>query len=239
MFQNLSNISPEIRRAKSNTPLIKRERYIIRAKERTSQYRFEVHIPSRSIADFSKRCIEFVLASSLLILLSPIMIWISFKIYSERAGSIFFRQERVGKHGKTFQIFKFRSMHTNAESKGPFICTTYHDPRITKFGTFLRKSKLDELPQLLNIIRGEMSFVGPRPEQPFFHRKFRAIQNWERRLEVKPGITGPAQLSRTIGHEPKEKIIADLQYIEQRSFFLDLKLMFLTLLTIFGKYPLQ
>lgn len=115
-------------------------------------------------------------------------------------------------------------------SKGePFICQSYEDPRITKFGKYLRRSKLDELPQLINIILGQMNFVGPRPDVPFFHEKnLHEISDWGKRLEVKPGITGLAQLHPTITHNPAEKIVEDLKYIHTKSILLDLKLMFET-----------
>lgn len=192
-----------------------------------------------SINEIAYRSFELITAWALLIALSPLMAAVSLKLLLDRSGPILFRQTRVGYIGSTFQILKFRTMIPDAERNGKFICTTYDDPRITHFGRFLRRTKLDELPQLWNIIRGEMSFVGPRPEQPEFHKQFSSIPNWERRLQVKPGVTGLAQLSRKIGHKPEEKIIADLQYIENRSLKLDLRLMYLSLWTIFGKSPLK
>lgn len=112
---------------------------------------------------------------------------------------------------------------------GSFICTTYEDPRITEFGKWLRKNKLDELPQLINIIKGDMNFVGPRPEVPHFHKlNANNIAGWEERLAVKPGITGLAQIDPVVSHDPEEKILLDIEYIAKKSFFYDLFLIFKT-----------
>ena len=120
-------------------------------------------------------------------------------------------------------------MSVEVSQDKPFICQSYEDPRITQFGQFLRRKKLDELPQLINIIKGDMNFVGPRPEIPYFHEiNSKTIVNWQQRISVKPGITGLAQLHSKITHDPAEKIIEDLKYIEQRSFILDIKLIWET-----------
>ena len=125
-------------------------------------------------------------------------------------------------------------MREDAESQGPRITTSHKDERITPLGKFLRKSKLDELPQLWNVIKDDMAFIGPRPERPYFHeRNLLTIKNWEDRLSVKPGISGLAQVM--VNHDPEEKIIYDLQYIENKCWSLDFKIMILTAITLFGK----
>lgn len=164
----------------------------------------------------------------LLALCSPILLAIALAIRLLEGGPAIYTQKRVGRYGKIFTIYKFRTMRKDAEDDGPFICTTYDDERITPFGRFLRKSKLDELPQLINVLRGEMAFVGPRPERPVFHQKNRVIPNWEKRLLVKPGITGIAQISPMISHDPAEKIQADLEYIKNRSLILNAKILLKT-----------
>lgn len=164
-----------------------------------------------------------------LLALSPVMLVIALVLAIQRNGPIFYTQARVGRGGRLFTIYKFRTMRPDAEQQGPFICTTYSDPRITRVGQLLRKSKLDELPQLLNIIAGDMSFVGPRPERPHFHEQFSGIPQWSSRIAVKPGLTGLAQASKWISHDPEEKLSADLVYIRNRSLFLDLKIILFTL----------
>ena len=171
------------------------------------------------------RVAEVFAATCLIIVLSPVLILISALIAFWQRGSIVYSQQRVGLGGNVFKIFKFRTMYLDAEKDGPFICDSYEDKRITSLGRFLRRSKLDELPQLINIIRGEMTFVGPRPERPNFHIEFSCIPGWERRITVKPGITGLAQVDDKISHAPSEKIKLDLKYIDNKSFFLNLKIL--------------
>lgn len=177
-----------------------------------------------STEELAREIGERIAALLLLIILSPLLFVIATLIAFENLGPVFFHQRRVGKNEKIFSIHKFRTMYTDAEKDGPFICDSYQDSRITPLGKILRKSRFDELPQLWNIMMGEMSFVGPRPEQPVFHEEFKAITDWEKRVSVKPGVTGPAVLSQSISHNPREKIIADLEYIKNRSLSYDIKL---------------
>jgi len=177
------------------------------------------------------RAFEFLAASTLLIVLSPLMLLTSIALKFQGFGSVFYKQVRVGLNGKTFTIFKFRTMYQDAEKSGPFICTSYTDARITPFGARLRKSKIDELPQLWNVMLGDMSFLGPRPERPCFHQEFLSIENWKRRVKVKPGITGLAQISAIISHDPKQKIIADIAYLNNRTFWSDIYVMIITVLS--------
>ncbi|MFU8849346.1 MAG: sugar transferase, partial [Opitutales bacterium] len=145
-------------------------------------------------------------------------------------GPVFFRQQRVGKDGKLFEIYKFRSMHTDA----PAYAVNPHssrDPRITRVGRFLRKSSLDELPQLINVWRGEMSLVGPRPEMPFIVETYEDIHR--ERLQAVPGITGLWQLSGDRHKAIHENLDYDLYYVYNRSFFLDVTILLQTLVFAF------
>ena len=174
------------------------------------------------------RAVEILTALTLIVLFSPLMLVVAFSLKLQGLGSVIYKQTRIGLGGKNFTIYKFRSMFENAEKSGPFICTTYTDSRITPLGALLRKSKIDELPQLWNVVLGNMSFIGPRPERPCFHQEFLSIENWARRVQVKPGITGLAQISAVISHDPKQKIIADIAYLNNRTFWSDIKLMLIT-----------
>ena len=170
-----------------------------------------------------------LVAIILLILLSPAMLFIYTILLFSKIKNPIFKQIRVGKHGNHFVIYKFQTMYDEVAKGSPFICTSYQDPRITPTGRFLRRKKLDELPQLINVIKGDMNFVGPRPEVPHFHHEnILAVPNWIERLNVKPGITGPAQIHPRVSHDPREKIILDLEYIENRNFWLDLKILWKT-----------
>ena len=146
-------------------------------------------------------------------------------------GPVFFKQERVGKNGELFTIYKFRTMVENAENMGTGYRVKHEDPRITKTGNFLRKTSLDELPQLINIVKGEMSIVGPRPTLKYQAEEYNDYQ-WQR-LKVKPGVTGLAQINGRQSLTWKEKIDYDVQYVNNRSFLLDLKIIFKTFFILF------
>ena len=170
-----------------------------------------------------------IVAIILLLTTFPVLIWIYLKLKKSGTKNPLFAQCRVGKNGREFTIYKFRTMVDDATKDGPFICTDYQDSRITEFGRFLRQKKLDELPQLINILKGDMNFVGPRPEIPHFHQfNTENILRWEERLQVKPGITGLAQIDRIVSHNPAEKIVLDLEYISHKSFLYDWEVMFKT-----------
>ena len=167
-----------------------------------------------------------------LVLLSPLMLLVALAIKIESPGPVFYRQTRVGKASRPFNIWKFRSMRADAESvSGPAFAQA-NDPRITRVGAWLRKLRLDEIPQLFNILRGEMALVGPRPERPEFVIEYRrSIPYYEMRHSVRPGITGWAQVSRDYGanlDDAREKLEYDLFYIKNLSVWLDLFIVFQT-----------
>jgi exopolysaccharide biosynthesis polyprenyl glycosylphosphotransferase len=178
-----------------------------------------------------------IVGLELIVLLYPV-IFIITKLTSP--GPIIFKQERVGLNGKTFIVYKFRTMINDAEKHtGPTWCKA-DDNRITPFGKFLRKIRLDEFPQFINVLKGEMSFIGPRPERPFFVDKLKdQIPMYLKRLQVKPGITGWAQIhinyDRTI-EDVKAKLAYDLHYIENMSLSLDIIIILKTVkVAILGK----
>ncbi|MDP1808294.1 MAG: sugar transferase [Actinomycetota bacterium] len=166
----------------------------------------------------------------LLIILSPVMLLMALLVKATSPGPVLFKQERVGKGRKYFQIYKFRTMVKNAEAEtGPVLAGTA-DARVTPSGRFMRRYRFDELPQLFNIFKGEMSFVGPRPERPFFVGRFiKAIPGYTERFKVKPGLTGLAQVSGSYATTPANKLKYDLIYIYHQSIFLDLKIIFSTI----------
>jgi lipopolysaccharide/colanic/teichoic acid biosynthesis glycosyltransferase len=146
----------------------------------------------------------------------------------ETPGKVFYSQERLGKHGKKFRLYKIRSMHNDAEKDGAK-WADQDDERITKIGKFIRNTRIDELPQLLNILKGEMSIVGPRPEREIFTIQFEEeIPGFSQRLNVKPGLTGWAQINGGYDISPREKLKYDLYYIKNRSLRLDFKILFKT-----------
>lgn len=146
----------------------------------------------------------------------------------ETPGKVFYSQERLGKHGKKFRLYKIRSMQHDAEKHGAK-WADQNDERVTKIGKFIRNTRIDELPQLLNILKGEMSIVGPRPEREIFTIQFEEeIPGFSQRLNVKPGLTGWAQINGGYDISPREKLEYDLYYIKNRSLRLDFKILFKT-----------
>lgn len=181
---------------------------------------------------FVKRAFDVVSCGVALIILAIPMAIIAIKIKSESAGPVIYAQRRVGLNGKVFEVYKFRSMYTDAEARGAQWATE-GDPRVTPFGRVMRKTRLDEIPQFWNVVKGDMSLIGPRPERPAFHDEFcKRINGWEQRLLVKPGITGLAQV--TGGYEllPKEKALYDIEYIENRGIGMDLSVVWKTIRTM-------
>lgn len=177
---------------------------------------------------FLKRAHDIFLATVGLIIALPIVLLFSILIVIETPGSPFYVQERMGKNGKRFMMMKLRSMRMDAEKDGAKWAEV-NDPRITKVGAFIRKTRIDELPQLVSVLKGDMSIVGPRPERPFFTAKFnKEIKGFENRLLVKPGLTGLAQVSGGYDISPREKLQYDLAYIQNLTFSLEVKIILKT-----------
>lgn len=181
---------------------------------------------------FAKRFLDLLTSLSILILTLPLWMIIAAMIKLNSHGPVLYRQIRVGKDGRHFKMLKFRSMKTDAEKHTGPVWAGRNDPRVTKVGRFLRKTHLDELPQFLNVVKGDMSLVGPRPERPFFVEKLsKEIPLYKHRHRVKPGITGWAQVKYKYDEnieDVRNKIKYDLFYIENNSWRLDLKILFNT-----------
>ena len=197
---------------------------------------------SNVLYEVIKRIIDIVASFTGLILLSPLILIVSMLIKLESKGEVIFKQKRVGLNGKEFYMYKFRSMVINAEElkeqlesqnemSGPMF-KIKDDPRITKVGKFIRKTSIDELPQLINVIKGDMSLVGPRPSLPKEVEKF---EQWMmERLEVKPGLTCIWQISGRNNIDFEDWMKLDIKYVRERSFKLDIKLILKTVLVLFG-----
>jgi Undecaprenyl-phosphate glucose phosphotransferase len=177
-----------------------------------------------------KRIFDLILGTVILVVTFPIMVFIAFLVKWTSEGPVFYKQERVGMDGRSFQMLKFRTMKNDAEKETGPVWAKEDDPRRTKTGTFLRKTSLDEIPQLLNVMKGEMSLVGPRPERPVFVEKFRnRIPSYMLRHKIKAGMTGWAQVNGWRGNTSIEKRIEhDLYYIENWSIGFDLRILFMT-----------
>jgi exopolysaccharide biosynthesis polyprenyl glycosylphosphotransferase len=176
--------------------------------------------------EMAKRLFDLVAASAFIVFFIPLWLALALLIRMESPGPVFFRQLRVGKSGKLFTLFKFRSMYVDAP-KYEVSPTESADPRITRMGRFLRRTSLDELPQLINVVKGDMSLVGPRPEMPFIAEHYNAVHR--QRLRVIPGITGIWQLSADRAFQIHENIQYDLYYIRYRSFFMDFAILLHTI----------
>lgn len=179
---------------------------------------------------FLKRGMDLIGACLLFAMTAPVLLITAAVIKAVSPGPIFYRQVRVGRGGRLFSILKFRTMVLNAEQITGAVLAQKNDPRIYPFGNFMRKSRIDELPQLLNIFSGDMSFVGPRPERPEFVSQFRKeIPGYAERLRVKPGVTGLAQVNGFYETTPENKLKFDLSYIYNYSVFLDLRILLATI----------
>ena len=186
-----------------------------------------------------KRFLDIVLSALAIGVLSPVFLITAIAIKAEDGGSVFFRQKRVTRDGRIFTILKFRSMHEDAEKYGAQL-TVDNDPRITKVGHFIRRCRIDELPQLINIIRGDMSIVGPRPERIENYELYeKEIPEFKYRTKVKAGLTGYAQVYGKYNTTAYDKLRLDLMYIENYSIILDIKLVLMTFRTLFQKESTQ
>lgn len=180
-----------------------------------------------------KTLFDKIVSLFLIIVLIPFFLIISLLIKLDSKGSVFFIQERVGKDGELFDIYKFRTMIPNAINTGLGILTEENDPRITRIGSFLRKTSLDELPQLFNILRGDMSIIGPRPTLKYQVDDYNEFQL--KRLLVKPGVTGLAQVNGRNSISWPKRIEYDVDYVENWSLFLDITILLKTFFVIFKK----
>ena len=192
-------------------------------------------IKKKPIYSFVKRTFD-IFASLFGLLLTAIpMIFIAIAIKRDSEGPVFYKQERLGLNGKPFMLTKFRTMRNDAEKKGAKWSDGDEDDRITKVGSFLRKTRLDELPQLWACFTGTLSLIGPRPERPIFYDAFeKHVHGFRERLKVKPGLTGLAQVSGGYDLRPEEKVIHDIEYIKHRSLWLEIKILFKTVGVIFS-----
>ena len=179
-----------------------------------------------------KRLFDIIFASMVLVVVSPLFLIFSVLIRLDSPGAIFFSQVRLGKSGKPFRIFKFRTMRKNAELETGPVWAREDDPRITRLGRFLRKTHLDELPQLINILSGDMSLIGPRPERPEFAQKInQEVPRFVSRLNVKPGLTGLAQVKYPYGDSIRDaarKLRYDVLYIKRMCWMLDFQIILWT-----------
>lgn len=164
-----------------------------------------------------------------LVLLSPLLLAVSILIKIDSRGPVIFRQKRIGRNGKVFEIYKFRSMCVGAEKTGSGVYSGKGDARVTRIGKILRATSIDELPQLLNILKGEMSFVGPRPPLTYHPWKYEEYTDFQKRMfEVRPGITGWAQVNGRKDVEWHKRIELNVWYVDHMSLLLDIKIMFMT-----------
>lgn len=181
-----------------------------------------------------KNILDFVFSLILFILLLPVYLVISLLIKLEDSGPVIFSQERLGKDGKVFRILKFRSMVVYSEKMKGGIFITEEDSRITKIGKVLRKTSLDEIPQLINIIKGDMSFIGPRPPLTYYPKKYEEYEDWVKvRFRVKPGITGLAQVNGRNSIEWYDRFEYDTEYVKKWSLAFDFKILIDTVKTVF------
>jgi len=190
--------------------------------------------------DYAKRIFDLTISISLLILIAPLMIPTALAVFLESGRPILYHQNRVGYNGRQFRIYKFRSMRQDAEKGGKAIWASKNDSRVTRVGAIIRNTRLDELPQLYNVIRGEMSFVGPRPERPEFVEDLsKKLDYYDVRHTVKPGLMGWAQLKYPYGaseEDAKNKLEYDLYYTKNHSFLMDLLIMIQTVeVVLLGK----
>jgi exopolysaccharide biosynthesis polyprenyl glycosylphosphotransferase len=192
----------------------------------------------RTATDAVRRARDVVVSLLLLVLTLPLMLVAACLIKLSSPGPVLYRQERVGLHGQVFTLLKFRSMRVDAEANGPCWAAP-RDPRVTRIGRFIRACRIDELPQLFNVLRGEMSMVGPRPERPHFTETLtRVIPDYDERTRVLPGVTGLAQVSYQYGAsvaDAQAKLAYDLHYLRNQTMLLDLRILAATVwVVVFG-----
>ena len=198
----------------------------------------EIAFKINNRSQIAKRLFDIILSSFGICFSFPLWLLIALAIRLNDRGPIFYSHYRVGRGGKIFKAYKFRSMIKDAESEKGAVWSEENDPRVTSVGQILRATAFDEFPQLINILLGDMSFVGPRPERPELVERFRAeINNYDFRHRVKPGLTGIAQVFGKYDTKPKHKLKYDLLYVGNQSLWLDLKLIILSFwITARGKW---
>lgn len=183
-----------------------------------------------------KRCSDVLASAVGMVMLSPLYLVCYIMVRRGNDGPVIFRQERIGRGGKPFVIYKFRTMVTNAESRGPLLCNPQGDPRLTRCGKTLRQWHLDELPQLWNVLRGDMSLVGPRPERAYFIQQIMASDPRYRHLyQIRPGLTSRATLYNGYTDTPAKmlrRLEMDLHYLTHRTCWEDLKIIVLTIVRV-------
>lgn len=184
-----------------------------------------------ALDEWLMRALDIVGSVVILLAAAPVMLVIAILLKITSSGSVLYGQARVGKNGKVFPLYKFRTMIDNAEQHSGPVWATRDDPRVTRIGRILRRTRLDELPQLFCVLRNHMSLVGPRPERPYFVGRYKALQGM--RLAVKPGLTGLAQVRSYYNLKPEHKTKYDQLYIQNRSFLLNLYILIKTIPVLF------
>lgn len=194
----------------------------------------QVLFEEKKLYDFVKRAFDVCASVLAIAVLAIPMLIVALLVKVTSKGPVIYKQERLGKDGKAFMLYKFRSMREDAEKDGAKWAEE-EDDRCTPIGIFLRKSHIDELPQLFNILAGDMSVVGPRPEREYFYKEFETyIEGFSQRLCVKPGLSGYAQVNGGYDLSPEQKILFDLEYIEKRTIWIDIKIIFMTFKVVFS-----
>jgi len=195
---------------------------------------YSIEVKRKLFYNIVTEVLDKLLSLASLVVLFPLMFLVALLIKFEDGGSVFYTQKRLGKNGKIFVIYKFRSMRMDAEKNG-IKWADQEDSRVTNVGKFIRKTRFDEMPQLANILLGQMKLIGPRPERPELAREFyEELPEFVNRLLVKPGITGWAQVNGGYDITPAEKLEFDIEYIKQRGILLDLKIMIKTIYVVFS-----
>lgn len=180
-----------------------------------------------------KRIFDIVVSAIMFAFLLPLFVLVAVMIFFDDPGPILYGQTRVGRFGNYFRMLKFRSMVVNADKMGGYQ-TWRGDPRITRVGRYLRATSLDELPQLLNVLKGDMSLVGPRPDVPAQREQYTDDQ-WQCRHRLRPGITGLAQATLRSDATPMERLQLDLRYVEEKSFIFDVRIILMTIRQVFSR----
>ena len=187
----------------------------------------------RPIGAFFKRAFDVVVSAVFLVILAPVLALAALSVAGTSAGGVFYRQTRVGRDGRPFELWKLRTMRRGAEIETGAVLASPGDPRMTSIGRALRSARIDEIPQLWNVLTGDMSLVGPRPERPEFTREFtKTVPGWALRHAIRPGLTGLAQVSGEYSTEPEIKLRYDLAYLNNWSLGLDLSILLRTLRVI-------